>query len=232
MDVSVIIPTLNEEKYIGNCLESLINQQFSGSFEIIIGDGGSTDMTKDICKEYGVKFVVEKKPTIAAGRQKACEKAKGKVILSTDADAILEQQWIDVMYSSLEDGYVCVYGNVVPYDGTSIDTLAAYTLMPLYMKTMALLGMDVPAGSNMGFKKKAFDMVGGFNTDIIAGEDLDLVKRLKHIGNIRYNRDSIVHVSARRMHKWGRTKYLLFHTTNAVKVHTIGVGHKRYEPVR
>lgn len=51
--VSIIIPTLNEEKYIGECLESLINQSYSSkATEILIIDGCSIDNTINICKTY------------------------------------------------------------------------------------------------------------------------------------------------------------------------------------
>ena len=55
MDISVIIPTYNEEKYVGTCLRSLSNQDYQGKYEIIISDGSSTDRTVEIARRYGAQ---------------------------------------------------------------------------------------------------------------------------------------------------------------------------------
>ena len=56
MDIlfSIIIPTLNEEKYIGRTLQSIVSQKHQGQKQIIISDNGSTDKTIDIAKEFGI----------------------------------------------------------------------------------------------------------------------------------------------------------------------------------
>ena len=58
-EIAVVIPTLNEEKYIGPCLESIKNQKFDGPFEIIVVDGGSEDRTVSIVEESGAKVITQ-----------------------------------------------------------------------------------------------------------------------------------------------------------------------------
>lgn len=231
MDVSVIIPTLNEEKYLGQCLQSIANQTFSGSYEVIIGDGDSKDKTLDIADEYGAKVVIEKKPVISAGRVKACEKAKGRIIVSTDADIHAPTHWIENIYSKF-DGNVGSYGNVIPYDGGQIETWVCKNMMDRYMQIMGALGMPVPAGSNLSFKRKDYEKAGGFDPNIVTAEDLDLVRRLKERGTVAYNPSSEVYVSMRRVRGWGYGGYVKFHVTNAIKYHTTGKSHDFYEPIR
>jgi glycosyltransferase involved in cell wall biosynthesis len=231
MRVSVIIPTLNEEKYLGQCLDS-ISKQDMNSFEVIIGDGGSTDKTRKIAQDYGAKFVVEPKRTIAAGRQKACGLAKGEIIVSTDADIIATPGWLSKLSSAIGDEVVCSHGNVVPYDGSRVEGWAGKKLMPWWFKTLTVLGKACPAGSNLCFSKKTFDEVGGFNTELVTGEDLELVRRLKTQGKVVFADNADVYVSMRRVQGWGKLKFFSYHLSNAVRVHTTGVGHSGYEPVR
>jgi len=231
MEVSVIIPTLNEEKYLGKCLESISKQDMS-EFEVIIGDGNSTDKTKKIAEEYGAKFVVEPKKTISAGRQKACALAKGKIIVSTDADIIAPAHWLSTLSSQVKEDVVCSHGNVVPYDGSGLEEWAGKHLMPFWFKALSTIGRACPAGSNLCFSKKAFDAVGGFNTDLVTGEDLELVCRLRSQGRVVFVDNADVGVSMRRVQGWGKLKFFTYHISNALRVHTTGVGHSGYDPVR
>jgi len=50
--ISVVIPALNEEKYLPDCLKSLRNQDYTGTYEIIIADNGSTDNTVRIAQDF------------------------------------------------------------------------------------------------------------------------------------------------------------------------------------
>ena len=231
MRVSVIIPTLNEEKYLGQCLESIAKQDMSG-FEIIIGDGKSTDRTEKIANEYSAKFVVEPKRTISAGRQKACTIAKGRIIVSTDADIIATGYWLTSLTNEIGRGVVCAHGNVIPYDGTWTDAWAGKWLMPLWFKGLTAIGRPCPAGSNLCFSKKAFSKAGGFNTSLVTGEDLEIVSRLKAHGRVVFVDNAEVGVSMRRMQGWGKLRFLTYHVSNAIRVHTTGTGHSGYEPVR
>ncbi|MCD6414505.1 MAG: glycosyltransferase [Candidatus Diapherotrites archaeon] len=232
MDVSIVIPTLNEEKYLPRCLDAISRQEFNGSYEVIIGDGGSHDRTEKVALEYSAKFVVEKKPTISAGRQKACELAKGRIIVSTDADAVARADWLAKLVESIDRGNVGVYGLVEPYEGSWLERKVFGAAMLAYMGSMRVLGDDVPVGSNFAFKHKEFNKIGGFNTDLVTGEDLDLVKRLKREGNVSFNPNTIVCVSMRRVKEWGYLRFIKFHLQNAFRFHRTGKSVKSYKPVR
>lgn len=232
MDISIIIPTLNEEKYIGQCLESISQQEFSGSHEVIVGDGVSTDRTLAICEEYGAEVATEPKPTISAGRDSACRMAKGRIIVSTDADINAPKDWLENVLSGFEQGEVCSYGNIIPYDGSHLEEWVCENVMDKYMWAMDKLGKPVPAGSNLAFTRKAYKKVGGFDRDIVTAEDLDLTKRLSAEGKVSYNPKSVVYVSLRRVRGWGYPHYVKFHVTNAIKYHRTGKSHDSYEPIR
>jgi glycosyltransferase involved in cell wall biosynthesis len=91
--ISVIIPAFNEEKFLGNCLFSLKNQDFN-DFEIIVVDNNSRDKTSKIAKKFGVKLVSEKNQGAALARNRGAKEAKGEILAFTDADTILPKNWL------------------------------------------------------------------------------------------------------------------------------------------
>lgn len=75
--LSIVIPTLNEEKHLSVLLES-IKRQDVDNYEIIVADAGSRDNTKKIARKFGCKITKGGKP--AAGRNAGAKKAKGSTL--------------------------------------------------------------------------------------------------------------------------------------------------------
>jgi len=93
--VSVIIVTKNEEKYISECIESILSQDYpKGKYEIIVVDGGSTDKTQQIVKSYDVKMIIDKDGSISHGRNIGIKNSKGLYIAFTDGDCAVEKSWL------------------------------------------------------------------------------------------------------------------------------------------
>lgn len=92
--ISVIIPTLNEEAQLGACLSSLLPGVEAGLFrELIVSDGGSSDRTVEIAKEWGAE-VVEGAPSRGAQLARGCLAAKGQWFLILHADTQLKPDWV------------------------------------------------------------------------------------------------------------------------------------------
>ena len=83
--LSIIIPTLNEEKYLPLLLKE-IKKQNSADYEIIVADAGSEDKTIEIAKNYGCKIIPGGLP--ARGRNEGAKIAQGDIFLFMDADNI------------------------------------------------------------------------------------------------------------------------------------------------
>ncbi|MFT4283192.1 MAG: glycosyltransferase [Candidatus Woesearchaeota archaeon] len=92
MNISVIIPTLNEEEHIENLLTSL-NKQTTKVDEIIVVDGNSKDKTQELVKKSKVKLFVTKRG-VGFQRNFGAQKAKGDLLIFLDADTILPRQFI------------------------------------------------------------------------------------------------------------------------------------------
>lgn len=90
--ISIIIPVYNSEKYIGECIQSVLNQTYD-NFELIIVDDGSTDNSYKICQEYSekdcrIKLVKKKNGGVSSARYEGLKTAQGEYITFLDNDDI------------------------------------------------------------------------------------------------------------------------------------------------
>ncbi|BAI60207.1 putative glycosyltransferase [Methanocella paludicola SANAE] len=233
MDISVIIPTYNEEKYIETCLKSLECQDFPGNYEVIVSDGSSTDGTVDIAGRHADRVIVDRKDTIAYGRQAGAHAAKYSILAFTDADTYIPSDWLSNLAASLEDCRVVgAHGKLLPLDGNRIENDFCNYVLPPYSQFMVNINKPSVPGSNFAVRRKAFNKVRGFNTKLVTAEDVDLCNRIKKLGKFVYNPDAVVYVSTRRVREWGYLKMLSFYTSNTIKYHTKGTAGKLFEPIR
>ena len=94
VDVSVIIPAYNEEKDIGNCLNSLKKQRYK-NFEIIVVDDGSTDNTKKIVKIYkNIRLIKGEHKGPGFSRNLGARRARGQILVFVDADMMFRKDYI------------------------------------------------------------------------------------------------------------------------------------------
>ena len=103
--ISVIIPFYNAEKYLSDCLESIINQSFR-DIEIICINDGSTDKSEQIIKEYSKKdkrIILYNQKNLGAGqaRDKGVEISKGEYISFIDSDDLFHNKTLEIAYYNI-----------------------------------------------------------------------------------------------------------------------------------
>jgi len=103
--ISVIIPVFNVDRYLNECLNSVLVQTFN-NIEIILVDDGSTDKTGEICDEFAKKDdrirVLHKENTgVASSRNFGVDLATGDYILFVDGDDVADKQMIEVLFDNL-----------------------------------------------------------------------------------------------------------------------------------
>lgn len=201
MKISIVIPTYNEEKYIGKTLKSVKQLDTDGwEVEIIIVDAGSTDKTAQIAKTFGAKVVIIPHRGIGFARQKGIEHAAGEIIAFTDADTIVAENWLSLHVRALaKPGVVLTYGPFKVSDGSFpyyhyVNYIQFYAWWIIHY----LFGLAFAAGQNMAFWRDKAKSVGGFNTQLPILEDNDFSLRMAKIGKVVFLKDAVVYSSGRR----------------------------------
>jgi glycosyltransferase involved in cell wall biosynthesis len=105
MMVSVIIPAYNAAGILGECLESLRQQQVSGiNYEILVVDDGSTDQTRDMVLTHsGCRLITQANKGPAAARNLGANLAQGDILLFTDADCQPQPDWLARMIEPFQN---------------------------------------------------------------------------------------------------------------------------------
>lgn len=232
-DVSVIIPTLNEEKYLPSCLKSLVNQSFKGDYEVIVVDGGSVDRTNDIAGCYTQKVISAKGRPVGAARNEGAKHAKGDIVAFMDADTIACESWLTAVRDSFDSESVLgVTGPTLPSDGTFSDEVT-YRLWTIYLQRVLLLvGMPHVIGFNCAYRRKPFLQVGGFDETNVTSEDIRLAIKIRKIGRIVFQKRMFALTSARRFHRYGHVKLVGLYLINGVSTLLANRSCKNYPPVR
>lgn len=215
--LSIIIPVLNEEKYLPLLLESIKKQSFS-DYEIIIADAGSTDKTLEIANNYNCKITPGGLP--AKGRNEGAKIAKGDILFFLDADTILPDGFFS---NSLEE-----------FKSRSLD-IASFCFKPIsqepkfqsmldfYNKMVVMMEKATPYSIiGVYIKKDLFEKINGYNETIKLSEDRDMGKRAIEHGKFGIIKSTEIFISDRRFKKegWASTtiKYILS------ELHTFFVG--------
>lgn len=203
--ISVVIPAYNEEGAITDCLDGLTKQTTDKTFEVILIDNNSTDNTVAIArtfeKKLNLRIVTEKRKGRGTARRAGFAQAQGNIILSTDADTVVPDNWIDTLSDRLTSSTsaIAVTGPCKIVDCAPLDNSLFNALQPFTMRIYRLLfGHYWLSGFNFGIYKKAYEKSGGFRSDLNAQEDIDLSFRVGKIGKITFISDMPVISSGRR----------------------------------
>jgi len=198
---SIIIPTLNEEKYLALLLEEIKKQKFN-DYEVIVADAGSEDKTIEIAKNYGCKITFGGLPP--QGRNRGAKEAKGNLFLFMDADNIfLPEGFLDKLLKEFYQRNFGVASFPIYPKGNGFDKFAYRIYNDWVNLTQKFLAY---AFNSVLVKKEIFQEIGGFDERITIGEDYDFAKRAAKVSNFGFIKTESVITSIRRFEKDGRLK--------------------------
>ena len=189
MTVSVVIPCYNEEKYIGKCLESIV-QQTQKPDEVIVVDNNCADRTVEIAKKFGARIVKEKNQGIITARNTGFDAAKYEIIARTDADAILPPDWISKIKEHFKDPNLGTLSGPAAYFGTPIfSEISKFGTFLVFQGIGLLFGHQMLAGPNMVIRKSLWEKVKNnvCPKDSDAHEDIDISIHLAKITKIKFD---------------------------------------------
>lgn len=202
--ISIIIAARNEEKNIGTCIQSILNQTyFKNKFEIIITDDHSTDNTVSVVESFKQENVnllhlsdfIENQELNSYKKKSidtALKFAKGELIVTTDADCIAPKKWLEtlaVFYKKKLPVFVAL--PVMFNDPLSTDSslkklfkiFQSLDFMSLQGITGASVFKKIHAmcnGANLAYEKSVFFEVGGFEgiDELASGDDMLLMHKV------------------------------------------------------
>lgn len=198
--ISIIIPTLNEEKFLPTLLDSIKNQTFK-DYEIIIADAGSKDGTIQVAEKYGARVVPGGLPGV--GRNRGAEVASGEFLFFFDADVFLPQDFLEKAYKEMDERFLDVATcEFKPQSNLQLDSIL-FKLANLTVKMNQRINPRA-AGFCIFITRRLFKRIGGFDEDVKIAEDHDLVTRASEFRSLRVLNNVYLTVSIRRMEKEGR----------------------------
>jgi glycosyltransferase involved in cell wall biosynthesis len=202
--MSVVIPAYNEQKYINRCLQSLKEQDYSGKYEIIVVDNGSSDNTQKIARSMGVRVISCPKKGVSYARQAGAEAARGLIIIQADADTIYPQWWLRRIKRQFDTHpkAVAVAGTFI-YRNPPWWAAFEYFLRRVFgFLSAVLFGRPlIISGANFAFYKKSLEEIGGYKQDAYSSDQLDISARLSKKGKIYYDGRSYGATSSRAVAK-------------------------------
>lgn len=218
--ISIVIAARNEEKNIGLLLNDLKKQNYPNKmFEVIIVDDASTDntfkITKKKLKNSNINNAIlrlDTKQNNYSPKKRALEKgisiAKGELIITTDADCRVTENWISSFipaYKTKETAMII--GPVTFHNNKNLfGKIQSLEFLSLIASGGGAIGNNTILmcnGANLAFSKKAFEIIGGYsgNKKFASGDDVFLMMKMKkHFGKERITflkkEDAIVKTAA------------------------------------
>jgi glycosyltransferase involved in cell wall biosynthesis len=211
--ISIIIPTLNQGQYIESAIRSVLHQKYD-NLQLIIIDGGSTDVTNEVILKYKNNishYISEKDSGQTEAINKGIKLADGDIVTWLNSDDFYEAGAFDTVVPYFgEAGTGIVYGKARVFGETRrTETIGAVKDLPLH-EYLSYMRIPQPA---MFFKGEAIRSVGPLNQDLHYTMDFELtakvvlagykIKRIdKLIANYRFHENSKSNLNHRFLHEW------------------------------
>ena len=196
-EISVILPVLNEEKYLADSVNSILSQEFSGLIEVILAVGPSQDATLQIAQALQAKdsrVVVVDNPTgrTAAGLNRAIAASKYSIIVRVDGHSQLPNNYCELAFNLLSQTGAVNVGGVMAAEGI---TLFQRSVARAMRSPLGVGASRFHTGGGAGesdtvylgcFRKEAILEVGGFDERFTRAQDWELNFRLREKGGLIY----------------------------------------------
>jgi glycosyltransferase involved in cell wall biosynthesis len=193
LDFSVVVPAYNEALYLESTLQSVRNQDFGGSVELIVVDNNSDDETSQIARAYAdcVLYCREAQGASAA-RQHGANRARGKNLVFIDADTEMSPNLLSEAARSLAAGYV---GGSAPVSVAAPSFGARWTELVLNNWHRFIGPTFIPY---LYCRRDVFERAGGWDLHITCGEEVRLQRRVRQYGKLAWNKAAGTNTDARR----------------------------------
>lgn len=203
--ISIVIPTYNEERHLGNLLKSLAEQDLAEKIEVVVADAHSSDRTRDLAQEYQNAFsrlIIVDGGMPAIGRNNGAKVSSGDPIFFIDADIILPRK--DFLTKAVQifrgKNLAVATTYLKPRSKKLLDKIlvGSYNIILSPAKYIRPLGAMCIVASSEVFRK-----TGGYPENVVMAEDHDFVLNASKHGSYDVLPLSVL-FSVRRFEKEGR----------------------------
>ncbi len=191
--LTIVVPIYNEQELLAVCLDSLLDQTLDKtSYEILVIDNNSTDLSARIAMEKGVWVEKEPNKGYVHAIRKGIELAQTDYIAFTDADCRVPRDWAAKIVAQFESSMDIVgVGGKLTYFDLPFVVDKAFQLILYFNKALP--------GNNMAVKREAFSLIGGIDPSINLAVDYWLTLRLRKVGKLSIDKSLLVETSGRRV---------------------------------
>jgi glycosyltransferase involved in cell wall biosynthesis len=183
--VTVIIPTLNEEVTIGPLLSRLRHQDFSGSLEVIVVDGGSTDTTRDIVTPFAEFGLITRSRGVSVQRNAGAIVATGDLLIFLDADTQPSNSFVRKIVNDYDRApFAAACPWFVPATRRPDIHAIYWFLNCLFFASQ--VRFHTGAGVCIATPRRVFETIGGFDKSLHLGEDVNYLQRAAKVGVHRH----------------------------------------------
>lgn len=198
LQISAIICTHNRDIYLGAAIDSLLAQEFTGNFEVVIVDNGSSDRTQEVVAQRSsdprLKYIFEPTIGLSVARNTGAKAAQAEILAYLDDDAVASPQWLQVLYDAyvsnpqlaIAGGKITLIWPANTQPPTWLSTglssnLGAYDLGDsiFYIQEPGL----TPRGLNYSIRRSFLTAIGGFDPklgrigkNLLSNEELQMTE--------------------------------------------------------
>lgn len=189
--ISLIIPSFNEEQYIGRTLDSVNkardHYRNPSLIEIIVVNNNSTDNTENIAKNKGATVIKEEKRCIASVRNKGAQASTGSILGFLDADSCVSPNIFNSIDNVMSSGKCIGGGTTLRLDRRSLGIFVTYCITTIPARW--LFGV---AGGLIFTGRQTFEDIGGFDESLFGAEDSKFIFEMKKQGKMKGKRFKVI----------------------------------------
>ena len=196
-EISVILPVLNEEKYLEDAVKAILAQRYDGKIEVILAVAPSVDKTAEIAQRLHIndpRVVIVENPTgrTAAGLNLAIAQSNYSIIVRVDGHSNIPENYCQLVSEILESTGAVNVGGVMAAQGQSLFERSVARAM---RSPLGVGASRFHTGGNAGevdtvylgaFRKEALIAIGGFDERFTRAQDWELNFRLRQAGGVVY----------------------------------------------
>jgi glycosyltransferase involved in cell wall biosynthesis len=212
VNISVVVPFRNQERYIADCIGALESQTYPRDlYEVIMVDSNSTDRSAEIARRHaGVRLLREPTPGAYAARNRGIAEARGAIVALTDSDCAPRPEWLERIADAMSDPTLQLLQGCARFAAESpgLSVLSDYeSEKASFVFSSGVREIYYASANNLAVRRSVFDRAGRF-AELERGADVIFLHRVMaeySCDAVRYRSDVIVrHLEVTSVATWFR----------------------------